>query len=209
MVHRQIQSSSFGRLTLPFLLLFLLVYVDARVIRCRSGGCANPAPLTQPLSLGQEAPVKLPEFPLTFPFSESFLNGPPAPVDPTEDDQPVQAPTAGKNTPVAPRRALAPVPDSGEVAPPRLPTDREVTSADVDAFLLQAQRYFRSQQTQRATGTHPMAGGAGAGTDVNGAAPGQTPSQPQATTSGPPPGQGDAGANAPGELGEPAGGFLG
>lgn len=232
MVHRQIQSSGFGRLALPFLLLFLLINVDAQVIRCRNGGCVNAAPSTRPLALGQDVPANLPQAPLSFPFSESFLKGPPAPLEPPEQ-VPVgsagRAPATSGNAPSASRSTkttstpAVPTSDNGVVAPPRLPTDREVTSADVDAFVLQAERYFRSQQTQRAPATHPMAGGSGSPNDANGAGPGQAPSQARTSSTGapsgqggpaandapPPPGQGDPGSTAPGALGEPAGGFLG
>lgn len=228
MVHRQIQSSSFGRLALPFLLLFLLIYVDARVIRCRDGGCVNAAPSARPLALGQELPANLPQVPLTFPFSESFLNGQPAPVEPPEQvpvGSALPAPVRAGSAPSAFRstrtNSAVPTSDNGAVAPPRLPTDREVTSADVDAFVLQAQRYFRSQQTGRANGTHPMAGGSGSPNNADGTAPGQSRPSNTGAPSGqggpaandappePPPGQGDPGGTAPGALGEPAGGFLG
>lgn len=223
MVHRQIEGNSLGRLAIPFLLLLLVIYADARIIRCGPDGCQNPS-LAQQSSSSQRGPQDgngtQALHPLAFPFSDSFLNGPAAPpagpVEVSEPEPARAAPSRSTSPSRAPTSAAAPASQQsqdGPVAPPRLPTDREVTQQDVDAFVLQAQRYFRAQQIDRrnVSGDHPGAGGAGTSSDGTGQPSGDRRTAPD----GPPlqqtpqlPGGGDPGETAPGQLGEPAGGFL-
>ncbi|MGQ0679399.1 MAG: hypothetical protein ACT4OM_07070 [Actinomycetota bacterium] len=240
MVHRQIRTgSSFGRLAIPFLLLFLLIYVDARVIRCRSGGCERPAALAQ-LADSNNAAIRTQ---LNFPLSEGFWSSSAfggeelsAEGSPVAEEQAPTTPSAAapRTSAAAPRSASQ---TQTAVAPPRLPTDREITEADVNAFVEQAQRYFRTYgrpEDRRTVDGHPRAGGDGSGNSVNlapGGAATNQPSQPAPATNfgsintsagsgsagpntfgpppAPPPGQGGGGSFAPGSPGEPAGGFLG
>jgi hypothetical protein len=232
MVHRQVRSSSFGRLAIPFLLLFLFVYADAPFIRCGSANCTKTSTLADQVLPRPAAPMV--RIPLAFPYANGTM-GDQAPAEPDNSSSEVSEPAAPAlaTHSTAPKKATVAQSRNEPIVMPTLPTDREVTPADINQFVERAARYYRTYGTYSpdprlaAAANHPRAGGAGAANSVDlapggsaapaGNPPGgitsqQVPVQPPATQAPPPPpppNQGDPGSFATGSPGEPAGGFLG